>query len=144
MGVVDTALTLAWNEAFTGDESFDDIDLQVKNRYMSQATTLCGVVEVSSAKLDDGNGNETYKFIFEQSDSSTFAAGNTTLGEVDIARGAKRGTRKVVKFPYDLKGRYIRARVDTGGTTPSGSVNVYLSSQLVAGDESMQIYPGSP
>ena len=141
MALTDRALMFAKNEAFTGNENFDHIDLNTKRR-MVIGTPVWFVVNVN-ATADASSGNETYSVILEQSDSENFA-GATTLETVTIPRGTAQGTQYVRALNYDVEGRYIRARATAGGTTPSCTVTCYLTVDAPSGEPKDMGYKATP
>ena len=143
MAIIDQHLLLARREAFTADETFDTIDLLTMGD-IGMGEPLYAVVQVSTT-LDAASGNESYAVIFEMADLEAFSGSghNTTeFDRITLSRGDVAGTQYTKFIPYGVDKRYIRARIDTGGTTPSGAVTVYLTCEPPATPAQDTLYRG--
>jgi hypothetical protein len=74
---------------------------------------------VSISALDTASTDETYKFVVEESsDNSTF----TPAGPIITVTATG-----VVSIPAWLSKRYVRLKLDVGGTTPSVTYQAWLN-----------------
>ena len=100
---------------------------------------LCVLVKTS---LDGASNNETYTVIFEESNAENFGSGVTEVLRTVMPRGTSKGTMFASGVPYGTKGRYLRARLVVGGTTPSGSIDVFLTGEAPPSGSDNAITPG--
>ncbi len=139
MALIDQSLLLADSQDFDADTNFRSIHPGVLSA-IGPGRELYFVV-FSKKYFDDANGNETYKVLLEQSASADFSSAKTIV-EINIDKGTTKGKRFVRNIPYGMTERYIRARVEVGGTTPSGGLTCYITCEPPASQAAGAIYPG--
>ena len=98
-------------------------------------------VVLATKNFDGANGNETYKVLLGQSANADMSSAKTVV-DINIPRGTTKGKRFVRNIPYGMTERYIRARVEVGGTTPSGGLTCYITCEPPASQAAGAIYPG--
>ena len=124
---IDTRTEFSDSQALTvSTPSTHVVDLGQNARNIGRGSPLYLVVQTETA-ADDGNGNETYAVALQTDDDNGFA-GATDLMSYDIPRGSVAGTRFVALLPQN-NDRFLRLAYTLGGTSPSVTVNAFISSQ---------------
>ncbi|HEV7352589.1 MAG TPA: hypothetical protein VGN74_05610 [Brevundimonas sp.] len=88
-------------------------------------------VVINVSALDLASTDETYDFIFEGSNSATFASGNQQLGSIAVGATG----RYTILADNEQGGtvyRYFRIRAVLAGTTPSVTYVAFMAPAVVA------------
>lgn len=124
---IDTRTEFSDSQALTANAaSTNVIDIGQNARNIGRGNPLYLVVQTETV-ADAGNGNETYSVTLQTDDSDSFASA-TDLMSFDIPRGSVAGTRFVALLPQGNE-RYLRLNYALGGTSPSVTLNAFISSQ---------------
>lgn len=81
-------------------------------------------IAIVATERDDDDGNESYKATLQTSNAENFGSGVVSLGEVTID---KTGIFSLPVPKDDRTLRYLRVNYTLGGTTPSLTVDAYLT-----------------
>ncbi|MCY4540822.1 MAG: hypothetical protein OXB95_00285 [Rhodobacteraceae bacterium] len=140
MALIDQSLLLADGQDFNADTNLDSIDTRVRSD-IGLGRTLYFVV-LATKNFDGANGNETYKVLLGQSANADMSSAKTVV-DINIPRGTTKGKRFVRHIPYGTTERYIGARVEVGGTSPSGGLSCYITCEAPAAQAAGANYPGT-
>ena len=123
---IDANLEMSSAQALTATAaSTNYIDLTV-DRDIGVGSMMYWVVHVVVA-ADDTTGDETYVAALETDDNTSFSS-VTQLASFTIPRGTAAGTKYWIGFPNNNE-RYIRTNYTLGGTTPTVTLDSYLTSE---------------
>lgn len=89
-----------------------------------RAQWVVGTLDVAA---DDGSANETYVVEVEVDDNSAFSSAKV-IGRFEIPRGSPAGYQFVIGLNYGGE-QYMRCNYTLGGTTPSVTLNTWLTDQ---------------
>lgn len=127
MAYVDKTLELSDGQAVTADAaSTNIIDMTAAglNSGIGEPLYLAVTVQVAP---DATTGDETYQVTLQGDDNTGFSSPNT-LASFPIPRTAKVGDVFFAPLPSTNE-RYIRAFYDVGGTTPTITLNAFITNQ---------------
>lgn len=80
---------------------------------------------ILKAAADGANADETYSVALQTDDNSGFSSA-TDLATVNIPRGSAAGFATYLVIPQDTE-RYLRLNYTLGGTTPSTTVDAFVT-----------------
>lgn len=123
---VDKRLEFCDAQAFTTDEVSDNVIDLSQDRDIGVGRPMWLVVVVTTA-LDAGNSDETYLVELQTDDNAAFSSA-TQIGVITMTRGAPAGTLYFMALPASNE-RYLRLNINTGGTSPSGAIDAFLTDQ---------------
>lgn len=127
MAYVDKTLELSDGQAITADAASTNlIDMGAAGLNLGVGEPLFFVVTVQVAP-DATTGDETYQATLQGDDNTGFSSANT-LASFPIPRTAKVGDVFYAPLPSTNE-RYIRGYFDVGGTTPTITVNAFITNQ---------------
>lgn len=127
MAIIDQLIELATDQTVTADAASEDtVDTQATGD-IGVGTELFFVV-TATADLVGNDGDETYAVKLQQADDTAFAGNDLEdVATATFSRSDKKGTEHVIRLPYGVTKRHLRAWFDVGGTTPSGKFNARLT-----------------
>lgn len=133
--IIDTRMEFSAAQALTATAASTNVlDVRQNHRHIGRGRDLYLVVQVKVA-ADGTTGDEIYNVAL-QTDSVENFASPTTLVSFPIPAGAVAGTRFVHRIP-DTNERYLRLNYTLGGTTPSVTVDAFITDQEVASFEAL-------
>lgn len=95
------------------------------------------VVVSPSVAADNTTGDETYSIALQTDDNAAFSSPTTIATVAPAAAALTAGSRFVIGMPFANE-RYLRLNYTLGGTTPSVTLNAFLTDQ---DPSSWQAYP---
>lgn len=132
--MIDSLLEFSEAQALTATAaSTDTVDLS-SDRNVGRGMDLYVVIQVTAA-ADDANADETYVVDLQTDDNDSFSSA-TNIQQVSIPRGSAIGARFIMRVPNDTE-RYLRLNYTLGGTTPSVSVDAWITPHEVESWESL-------
>ena len=111
------------------------IDLS-SDRDIGPGRPLWVVIAVQVA-ADNTTGDETYSIALQTDDNAAFSSPTTIATVAPAAASLPAGARLVIGMPFANE-RYLRLNYTLGGTTPSITLNAFLTDQ---DPSSWQAYP---
>ncbi len=124
---LDAQLQYCANQNFTATGNSGNFINHRVNGMVSAGKQMVALV-VLTADADGATGDETYAVKVQTDDNDTFSSPTDITSDVTIPRTAKKGDRFAVYIPKDAKvEKYTRLRFTLGGTTPSLTVDAYLT-----------------
>lgn len=134
MAFIDSLLEFSHDQALTATAvSTNVVDLS-SDRNVGRGEDLYVVVRVGVA-ADDANADETY-VVDLQTDTVENFASPTNVMQVTIPRGSAVGTKFIMRVPNDTE-QYLRLNYTLGGTTPSVTLDAWVTPFEVESWESL-------
>lgn len=130
MGILDALLRLADAQAFTADAySTNTIDLLAANRDIGSGTPMAALVSIDVA-ADFTTGDETYTFQLVQSANADLSSHDVIATRTFLASELIAGAQFIIPLaPGTPVKRYLGARFDGSGTTPTVTATIDVGPQ---------------
>ena len=127
--IIDSLLELSSAQAITADAaSTNVIDLKGANLQIGAGKPLWMMFSVGVA-ADFTTGDETYQFNVETDDNSGFSSKVILVSRAILAATLIAGYQFRLAIPVENVERYIRAFYDVAGTTPTITMDAWLTDQ---------------
>lgn len=115
-------------QALTGSAASTDLIDHKSDRDLGIGEPMALVI-VSRVKADETTGDETYAAQLQTDDNSGFGSPTSIGPSITMARTDPAGTKYVIYLPPDTNlERYTRVNYTLGGTTPTITVDAWLTS----------------
>lgn len=125
--LIDSRLEFSDGQALTATAASTNVINLSQDRNIGPGRTMYVVLTVDVA-ADYTTEDETYAVAVQTDDNAAFSSATTiasrTIAAADLAAGAKH----VIGFPYANE-QYLRLNYTLGGTTPSVTLNAWLTDQ---------------
>ncbi len=125
--LIDSRLEFSDGQALTGSAASTNIVDLGQDRDIGPGRTLYLVLTVDVA-ADTANGNETYAVALETDSSAAFSSETVLVSRTIAAADLSQGSQHVIPVTLTNE-RFLRVNYTLGGTTPSVTVNAWLSDQ---------------
>lgn len=125
--LIDSRLEFSDGQALTASAASTNIVDLGQDRDIGPGRTLYLVLTVDVA-ADSGTGNETYAMALETDSSAAFASASVLVSRTIAAADLDQGSQHVIPVTLTNE-RYLRVNYTLGGTTPSVTVNAWLTDQ---------------
>ncbi|MCW3505653.1 Bbp16 family capsid cement protein [Burkholderia cenocepacia] len=133
---IDSLLEFSRAQALSASGASTNIIDLGSDRDIGPGRPLWVVVAVAVA-ADNTTGDETYSIALQTDDNAAFSSPTTIATLAPAAASMPAGSRFVIGMPFANE-RYLRLNYTLGGTTPSVTLNAFLTDQDPA---SWQAYP---
>ncbi len=138
----DKNLELGNAQALSADSAFTfilDMESVTPARQVGTGEPLCLVLQIGVA-ADHTSGDETYKFIIQQSDNDDLSSPDDIISRTLAYSVLTAGSLHYIPLPPGTPTkRYLGGYFDGGGTTPTVTATAFL--QPLSMIESRQVYP---
>ncbi|MCO1435445.1 hypothetical protein L0Z13_11285 [Burkholderia multivorans] len=134
--IIDSLLEFSRAQALTATGASTNIIDLGSDRDIGPGQPLWAVIAVQVA-ADNTTGDETYSIALQTDDNAAFSSPTTIATVAPAAAAMTAGARFVIGMPFANE-RYLRLNYTLGGTTPSVTLNAFLTDQEPA---SWQAYP---
>lgn len=125
--LIDSRLEFSDGQALTASAASDNIVDLGQDRDIGPGRTLYLVISVDAA-ADDANGNETYAVALETDSTAGFGSATMLVSRAIAAGDLAQGSQHVIPVTLTNE-RYLRVAYTLGGTTPSVTLNAWLTDQ---------------
>lgn len=126
--IMDERLLFSDGQALTGTAASTNVVDLTTARQIGKGRPLYLVITLDVA-ADDTTGDETYSAQLQTDDNEAFSSAASLGGAITITRGDPAGTKYVATIPYENVERYLRINYTLGGTTPTVTLNAWLTDQ---------------
>ncbi|EML1597804.1 hypothetical protein RVY52_002543 [Burkholderia cenocepacia] len=133
---IDSLLEFSRAQALSASGASQNIIDLGSDRDIGPGRPLWVVVAVAAA-ADNTTGDETYSIALQTDDNAAFSSPTTIATVAPAAASMPVGARFVIGMPFANE-RYLRLNYTLGGTTPSVTLNAFLTDQ---DPSSWQAYP---
>ncbi|MDR8077840.1 hypothetical protein KPA96_19480 [Burkholderia cenocepacia] len=133
---IDSLLEFSRAQALSASGASTNIIDLGSDRDIGPGRPLWVVVAVAVA-ADNTTGDETYSIALQTDDNAAFSSPTTIATVAPAAASLPAGARLVIGMPFANE-RYLRLNYTLGGTTPSVTLNAFLTDQ---DPSSWQAYP---
>jgi hypothetical protein len=128
--ISDRFATLFDRVALTASSNGSSYDFGSTARNIGIGERMRAVLQTLTV-ADATDGNETYSFALQVDDNPSFSS-PTTLGTITVPRGTAAGYRAEFQIEQLAWERYVRVVATLGGTTPSVTASIWLTSDMAA------------
>ncbi|MCA7962505.1 hypothetical protein LGM54_06005 [Burkholderia cenocepacia] len=133
---IDSLLEFSRAQALSASGASTNIIDLGSDRDIGPGRPLWVVIAVQVA-ADNTTGDETYSVALQTDDNAAFSSPTTIATVAPAAASLPAGARLVIGMPFANE-RYLRLNYTLGGTTPSVTLNAFLTDQ---DPSSWQAYP---
>ncbi|KVE99267.1 Bbp16 family capsid cement protein [Burkholderia vietnamiensis] len=133
---IDSLLEFSRAQALTASAASSNIIDLGSDRDIGPGRPLW-VVVAAAVSADNTTGDETYSIALQTDDNAAFSSPTTIATVAPAAASLTAGARLVIGMPFANE-RYLRLNYTLGGTTPSVTLNAFLTDQ---DPSSWQAYP---